>query len=166
MNKLLSTTMAVFLFGLCLTRGQTERELGALLDEWHLAAARADFEGYVGKMTKDAVFIGTDATEYWLGQAFRDFSKPYFEQGKAWSFHSVERHVYLNEREDLAWFDELLDTRMGLCRGSGVMQKNPGGWKIAHYVLSIAVPNKDVDALLDLKKESDSLLLLKLKQPR
>ena len=65
---------------------------------------------------------------------------------------------------DFAWFDELLDTQMKLCRGSGVLQKIDGKWKIAHYVLSIAVPNENVAELISIKKESDSILTKKLKE--
>lgn len=137
--------------------------IDSVLDDWHRAAARADFDTYFGHMTEDAVFIGTDPTEYWEGNAFREFSRPYFDKGKAWDFTPVERHVYLNDRADLAWFDELLDTRMELCRGSGVLRKVDGQWKIAHYVLSLTVPNDNVDELVQLKKESDSLLLNKLR---
>jgi hypothetical protein len=52
---------------------------------------------------------------------------------------------------------------MKICRGSGVLRKENGKWKIAHYVLSIAVPNEFVDELVKLKGEKDSLLLNQLK---
>ncbi len=133
------------------------------MDAWHKAAAEADFDAYFNLMTTDGVFIGTDATENWQKDAFKEFSKPYFDKGKAWSFSALERNVYVNSTEDFAWFDELLDTQMKICRGSGVLKKINGEWKIAHYVLSIAVPNDKVDALIALKKESDSLLTKKLK---
>lgn len=141
-------------------------KINSVLDSWHLAAANADFEAYFDKMTDDAVFIGTDATENWQNEAFRAFSKPYFDKGKAWSFTAVERNVYLNENQDFAWFDELLDTQMKICRGSGVLKKENGQWKIAHYVLSIAVPNENVAELIEIKKERDSLLLLDLKKKK
>ncbi|HAF75679.1 MAG TPA: hypothetical protein DCG42_00005, partial [Maribacter sp.] len=48
-------------------------------------------------------------------------------------------------------------------RGSGVLKKIDGQWKVAHYVLSIAVPNDLVDELVELKKETDNTLLEKLK---
>ncbi|TAI47284.1 nuclear transport factor 2 family protein [Flagellimonas allohymeniacidonis] len=139
-------------------------EINTVLDAWHKAAAEADFDSYFSKMTDKGVFLGTDATENWQNDAFREFSKPYFDRGKAWSFSAVERNVYLNDESDFAWFDELLDTQMKLCRGSGVLQKVDGVWRIAHYVLSIAVPNENVAELVQLKKEKDSLLLLQLKQ--
>ena len=128
------------------------------LDAWHKAAAEADYEGYFGRMTQDAIFIGTDATENWSFGAFRSFAKPYFDRGRAWDFSAVERHIFFNESGDTAWFDELLDTWMGLCRGSGVLKKSGNEWKIAHYVLSIAVPNENVNELLELKKATDSIL--------
>ena len=136
------------------------------LNNWHKAASEADFDTYFNLMTKDGVFIGTDATENWQNQAFRDFSKPYFDAGKAWSFTAIERNIYVNDTNDFAWFDELLETQMKICRGSGVLKKENGEWKIAHYVLSIAVPNENVDALVLLKKEKDSILTQKLKSKK
>jgi len=112
-------------------------------------------------MTKEGVFVGTDAGEHWENKAFKSFSKPYFNAGKAWSFTSLERHIYQND--SAVWFDELLDTQMGICRGSGVLEIEDGQWKIAHYVLSIAVPNDQVSKLLELKKAQDSISIMRLK---
>lgn len=134
-----------------------------VLDAWHQAAADADFGAYFSKMTDDGVFIGTDAMENWQNSEFKAFSKPYFDKGKAWSFTALQRNIYFNETMDMAWFDELLDTQMKLCRGSGVLKKIDGGWKIVHYVLSIAVPNENVAAVVSLKKEKDSIIAQKLK---
>ena len=114
-------------------------------------------------MTKDGVFIGTDATENWQNDAFRAFSKPYFDNGKAWSFNVVQRNIYVSEDNSLAWFDELLDTQMKICRGSGVMKQENNTWKVAHYVLSMAIPNDNVSEVVKIKKEFDSLLTRKLK---
>ncbi|MDT8415196.1 MAG: nuclear transport factor 2 family protein [Flavobacteriaceae bacterium] len=139
------------------------QHLDNLLTQWHQAASEADFETYTNLMTSEAVFIGTDATENWKGQAFRDFAKPYFDRGKAWSFSKLERHIFFNAAENTAWFDELLSTQMGICRGSGVLIQTDAGWKIAHYVLSIAVPNEHVDALTKLKQTNDQQLIEKLK---
>ena len=52
---------------------------------------------------------------------------------------------------------------MGICRGSGVLELEDGQWKIAHYVLSIAVPNDQVSKLLELKKAQDSISIMRLK---
>ena len=139
------------------------REIATAIDQWHEAAAAADFDAYFGAMTDDAVFIGTDASENWQKSEFMEFARPYFEKGKAWDFKAVERHIYLDGSGNLAWFDELLDTWMKICRGSGVVVKENGKWKIAHYVLSIAVPNDEVTALVNLKKDKDSIYLKSLK---
>ncbi len=143
-----------------------KQKINEVLDSWHLAAANANFDAYFGKMTKDAVFIGTDAMENWQNEEFRTFSKPYFDKGKAWSFTPVQRNIYLNETMSFAWFDELLDTQMKICRGSGVLKKENGQWKIAHYVLSIAVPNENVDELVQIKEKKDDELLLELRKNR
>ncbi|WP_437399191.1 nuclear transport factor 2 family protein [Flagellimonas lutimaris] len=141
-----------------------KQKINEVLDSWHMAAANADFEAYFDKMTKDGVFLGTDAMENWQNDEFKSFSKPYFDKGKAWSFTSVQRNVYLSDDAEFAWFDELLDTQMKICRGSGVLKKINGQWKIAHYVLSIAVPNENVDELIQIKEEKDDALLLELKK--
>ncbi len=152
-----------WLCSVCLI-GQDREAIDQVLDQWHKAAAEADFESYFEKMTTDAVFLGTDASENWQYQEFKDFSKPYFDNGKAWNFTAVERNIYLSENGNMAWFDELLDTQMELCRGSGVLKKVNDNWKIAHYVLSIAVPNENVSELVQIKKQKDSLLLIDLKR--
>ncbi|WP_297805122.1 nuclear transport factor 2 family protein, partial [uncultured Polaribacter sp.] len=56
-------------------------------------------------------------------------------------------------------FDELLATWMGTCRGSGVIEKKDKIWKIKHYVLSIEIPNNDVQTVIKAKKKSDSIFL-------
>ncbi|WGK66313.1 nuclear transport factor 2 family protein [Flavobacteriaceae bacterium YJPT1-3] len=136
-----------------------------VLYNWHKAAAEADFDTYFGLMTKDAVFLGTDATENWTRQEFEAFSKPYFEAGKAWSFTKLERNVFVGEAGNVVWFDEHLKTQMGICRGSGVLTQEDGQWKVQHYVLSIAVPNEHVSELTALKKAKDSVLMRKMQTP-
>ncbi|WP_299884009.1 nuclear transport factor 2 family protein [uncultured Lacinutrix sp.] len=143
--------------------GELKQNISDALDNWHKAAADANFNNYFELMTKDGVFLGTDATENWQNQEFKAFSKPYFDKGKAWSFTSVERNIYIYDNQKIAWFDELLDTQMKLCRGSGVMKLEDDGWKVAHYVLSITIPNDDVTDVVKLKTVSDSLYTRKLK---
>ena len=138
-------------------------EINTLLNDWHKAASEADFDGYFGKMDSISVFIGTDATENWNKTNFAAFSKPYFDKGKAWDFKTLERNVYTSESGNFAWFDELLDTWMGTSRGSGVLEKIGDNWKIKHYVLSIEIPNDDVQAVIKAKKKNDSIFLSKLK---
>lgn len=122
--------------------------INALLDDWHLAAAQADSTSYFDAMTPNAIFVGTDKSEVWSKSAFLDFAAPFFAKGKAWDFKMIERNIYSEDYTEMAWFDELLDTWMGPCRGSGVVVKKDGKWYIQHYVLSVTVPNDDIQSFL------------------
>ena len=133
------------------------------LDAWHKAASEANYTNYFDAMADDAIFIGTDATENWTKPAFQAYAKPYFDKGKAWSFKCIERHIYFNNEKTMAWFDELLDTRMKICRGSGVLVLSNGQWKIKHYVLSLTIPNDITDKVIKIKSPSEEILITELK---
>lgn len=135
----------------------------SLLNVWHKAASDANYEAYFGAMDSSSIFIGTDVTENWSKKEFEDFSKPHFDKGKAWDFKVLERNMFLSQNAEIIWFDEVLDTWMGPCRGSGVLEKSDGKWKIKHYVLSMTVPNDDVDEIIELKSENDSIYLSRFK---
>lgn len=129
-------TGCVFLLASC-TKNGDERSLAEhTLNQWHEAAAHADYNSYFGFMDDDAIFIGTDATERWTKSEFEVYAKPHFEKEKAWSFTSLERTIYLDNHGKIAWFDELLDTSFKICRGSGVLNKqNPVGKSLTMYCL-------------------------------
>lgn len=136
-----------------------EIKIAAMLDSLNMAASQADFSRYFSFYADDAVFMGTDATERWDKKSFMEWSKPYFDRGKAWSFTAVKRNILFDESGKLAWFDELLDTQMKICRGSGVVVKKGDHWKIKQYVLSMTIPNSAVDSIIPIKSaEEDSLL--------
>ena len=116
-------------------------------------------------MTADAVFVGTDASQNWQNDEFKAYAKPYFDKGRAWDFTPVERNVYIDKKIGLAWFDELLSTQMKLCRGSGILRKESGKWKIAHYVLSIVIPNENVSEVILLKQDKDDKYIENLGKP-
>ena len=119
-----------------------------VLDDLDDAADKADEARYFALYTHDAVFLGTDGTERWDLPAFRAFAHPHFAKGKAWSFRSVRRAITLSDDGNIAWFDESLATpNLGPSRGSGVLVKRPGGWKIAQYNLAIVIPNEKLDAV-------------------
>lgn len=139
------------------------QKIDRFLTQWHQAAAKAQFNAYFEAFTEDAIFIGTDATEHWDKTAFQAYAQPYFDRGKAWSFTAVERHIVVSTDKKMAWFDELLDTQMKLCRGSGVLLQTEQGWKIQHYVLSMTVPNEEVEAVVKLKAAREDALLRDLK---
>jgi ketosteroid isomerase-like protein len=136
-----------------MTQSQTKEtaKINSVLDNWHKAAAEAKFDKYMSSLTDDAIYIGTDATENWNKKEFMAFAKPYFDKGKAWSFTALERHVYLDKSGKTAWFDELLNTQMKICRGSGVLEKIKGEWKIKHYVLSMTIPNDNTNEVIKVK---------------
>lgn len=137
-------------------------EIGGILDAWHLAASEADFKTYFSLMSDNAVYIGTDPTENWTLEKFKVFAKPLFDKGKAWDFNSLERNIFISENGKTAWFDELLETWMGICRGSGVLTKEKGEWKIQHFVLSMTVPNEDVQEVITVKKRFDKGIIQRL----
>ena len=136
-------------------------EVNKIIDSWHKAAAEANFDLYFGLMTEDAIFIGTDPTENWNKKDFKAYSKPHFDKGKAWSFKAIERHVYFDTTGKLAWFDELLDTQMKICRGSGVLVKIGKQWKIKHYVLSMTIPNDNTKEVVKIIAPIEDELLKK-----
>ena len=128
-------------------------EVDVVLSKWHKAAADANFEQYFGLMADSSIFMGTDSKENWTKKQFIDFSKPYFDRGRAWSFKATVRNIYIDDVTPMAWFDEELDTpNLGPARGSGILKKVNNEWKILHYNLSVPIPNELVD---DFVKEID-----------
>lgn len=134
-------------------------ELHIFLNNWHQSAAEAHFDGYFNAIADDGIFIGTDAKENWSKEQFKVFAKPYFDRGKAWNFKVIQRNIYFSKDQKIVWFDELLTTQMKICRGSGVIQKTKDGWKIKHYVLSMTVPNENVDEVVKVKAKLEDILL-------
>ncbi len=140
--------------------GQTNRDaVHQVMDQWHKAAGEANFKEYFDLMDKSSIFIGTDATERWNKQEFMDYAKPHFDKGKAWNFTSLERNVDFSEDGKTAWIDELLNTQMKICRGSGVLVKENGKWLIKHYVLSMTIPNDLVDQVVPLKSDIEDKII-------
>jgi ketosteroid isomerase-like protein len=142
------------------------RDINALLDAWHRAAATADETVFFDSMADDAVYLGTDPSERWTKEQFMAWSKKHFDKESAWAFEPRDRTVYLSTDGRFAWFEELLDTWMGVCRGSGVLvreagdDKETGGWKIKHYNLAVTVPNDLIEAYISIfpkpEEEADS----------
>jgi hypothetical protein len=141
---------------------QSEKQIiTVFLNNWHKAAAEANFDAYFNAMAEESIYIGTDATENWNKKQFQAFAKPYFDRGKAWSFTAIDRNIYCSEDGKLVWFDELLSTQMKICRGSGVLVQENGQWKIKHYVLSMTIPNDTTDEVVKIKAPIEDALLEK-----
>lgn len=130
-----------------------EKEVNSLMNAWHKAAAVADEDVFFGSMKKGGIYIGTDKTELWTREEMEEWAKKYFERDSAWVFKTIERNVYPNENGQTAWFDEKLDTWMGVCRSSGVVEKINGEWKISHYHLSVTIDNDLVKEFIALTKK-------------
>ena len=143
----------------CQNLDRETKAVHQIIDSWHKAASEADFATYFNLMSDNAIFIGTDATENWNKKEFQAYAEPHFNKGKAWSFIPLERNIYFSADQKTAWFDELLDTQMKICRGSGVLTKVNNEWKIAHYVLSISIPNELSNEIVKMKTAVDEQLL-------
>ena len=139
---------------------ETETQnINKMLDGFNAAAGSADFKKYFNYYAEESYFMGTDATERWNKNEFMAWAKPFFDRGKAWNFTSISRNVYFSPDGKMAWFDELLNTQMKICRGSGVLEKINGEWKVKQYVLSMTVPNKLSDEVTKLKAPIEDNLL-------
>ncbi|MBX2935435.1 MAG: nuclear transport factor 2 family protein [Ferruginibacter sp.] len=138
------------------------KQINFMLDSFNRAAAKADFNTYFNFYTNDAIFTGTDATERWDKKSFMEWAKPIFDKGRAWNFTALERHIYFDATGNLAWFDELLNTQMKICRGSGVLVKQGGHWKVQQYILSTTVPNELLDTVIKIKTPVEDSLIQKL----
>jgi len=146
------------------TVAQDKQTINTLLNNWHKAAAEANFENYFNTLHDDSIYIGTDATENWTKPQFIAFAKPYFDKGRAWSFTALERNIYISKDGKTAWFDELLNTQMKICRGSGVLIKVKKQWKIKHYVLSMTIPNDNTNEVVKTKAPIEDALIGKMKK--
>ena len=140
----------------------SQKQIASMLDSFNLAAARADYDQYFNYFTETATFIGTDAAENWDKKAFMAWARPYFDKKTTWQFKSLDRHIYLGKSADIAWFDELLNTQMKICRGSGVVVKENYKWKVQQYVLSVTIPNSDIDAIIKIKAPTEDSMINKL----
>ena len=119
-----------------------EQAIANSLDKFHHAAAEANASVYLGLLTPEAIFLGTDASERWTKKQFTEFVLPHFNQGNGWLYQVKQRNISLVKNTNVAFFDEILTNhKYGLCRGSGVLIKTKGGWKISQYNLSFLVPN-------------------------
>jgi len=151
MKKFLLSVLILLPFSLV---AQTPTEtVNQFMDNWHKAAATADEDVFFGSMTENGVYLGTDKTEKWQRDEMAKWADEYFQQESAWSFVATERDVYFSEDGKIAWLNEKLDTWMGVCKGTAILELKPEGWKIALYDLSVTVDNDKIDQFLELIKE-------------
>jgi hypothetical protein len=143
---------AILLFFTSLTYAAERDDISHFLDGFHQAAAESDFDGYFSRFTVDGTFLGTDASERWSVEQFKQYAKPAFDKGKGWSYENLERNVVIATGGKIAWFDEIMFNQgLGKCRGTGVLIKRDGQWKLATYSLTMLIPN---DIAYDVGKRS------------
>ncbi len=148
--------LILFSFALlsCAQNNQSQQSdiaaINKVLDGYHQAAANGEWDTYFGLMSADGVFIGTDASERWIKQEFRQYSSG----SNGWVYTPQQRNINITPDGLSAWFDEaLLSQSYGSSRGSGVLIRTAAGWKISQYHLTVPIPNGMVLGITDQIKE-------------
>ena len=117
------------------------KDVHAVMDDWHGAAAVGDRDRYLAHFAQDAIFMGTDPTERWDLATFSAYVREHFKPGAGWTFQPSNRHIMLSSGSDMAWFDEELDSEgANNLRGTGVLRRDGDVWKIVHYSMVFTVP--------------------------
>ena len=146
----LLTAFLLFFTPLCYA--SESDDISHFLDGFHQAAAESDFNGYFSRFAVDATFLGTDASERWSIEQFKEYAKPVFSKGKGWLYENLERNIVIAPGGEIAWFDEIMfNEGLGKCRGTGVLTNIAGQWKLATYSLTMLIPN---DIAYDVGKRS------------
>ncbi len=136
MYKIILSLLLVSMFS------SANEDADKVLNNFHQAAANANYKQYMSLLADDAIYMGTDSSERWNKTQFSAFVKPYFSQGKGWLYQPIDRHITPTQVENIVFFDELLENKnYGRCRGSGLLINTEQGWKILQYNLSIPLPN-------------------------
>ena len=130
-----------------------------VIDDFHDAAKHGDKERYFSHLTDDSVYLGTDEWERWPTYPdFDDYVDSRFKDGSGWDYKSVDRTIRLNDRQDVAWFDEVLFSETsGRIRGTGVLTLQSGQWKLEHYAMSFLIFNENWDEVIELTRKTKAL---------
>jgi len=128
--------------------------INKIMDGFHDAAAQGNKDRYLGYFTEHGVFMGTDDWERWpLNPEFTEFVEDSFKDGTGWTYKAISREIAFAPDHKVAWFDEITTSKKwGLFRGTGVLLKGEDGWKVAHYSMSMLVPNEVWPMVSDLNK--------------
>ena len=131
-------------------QGMERNAVGEVLNQFHAAAARGDFETYFSLMHENGFFIGTDASERWSKAEFQ----AYAGGRSGWVYRATSRDINFTPDGNSAWFHEILASESyGSARGTGVLISTPEGWKIVQYHLTFPVPNSLAREVTDMIKE-------------
>ena len=128
-----------------------KEQINKVLDKLHMYASEANGKKYFELFNEQAVFHGTDLNERWSIDEFKKYAQNRFDTGTGWTYTSLERNIFINSSNTTAWFDEIvINEKYGKFRGTGVLSKVDGMWKIDQYNLLFPIPN---DLLLKYTKE-------------
>lgn len=136
-------------------------ELGVhtFLDSLHNYARKAKFDEYFNLFHEDGQFLGTDGSENWTKNEFKEWSRPFFTGVDcAWDYIPVpaRRTVTVtrnpnkgNEDADsspptYAIFDEILYCSDLKChtRGTGTLVFCDGRWQLLLYHITFPIPDE------------------------
>jgi len=136
-----------------LSFAQKEAELNTIINTWHQNAANSKFDAYFEITTADFVFLGTAPEERWERKDFMTFCRPYFDKKSTWDFKPSHRRWSYSPDGQTAWFDEDLETWMQGCRGTGIMIREAGSWKLSYYNLHVLIENDKIQEFISLRKQ-------------
>lgn len=130
----------LFIYITVLLSNNEKTHINKVLDDLHNYASKADGTNYFKLFDSEAIFFGTDATERWHINEFKDYALKRFETGTGWTYKPISRNIYINE--NTAWFDEeLSNEKYGVFRGTGVLIRQNDKWLISQYNLLLPIPN-------------------------
>lgn len=161
-SKLMRSTLVVTAFCIfCLNsfadgsivKTTDETQINTVLDDFHDAADKADKDRYLGHFTSTGVFLGTDDWERWPLKEFTEYVTKGFADGSGWTYIPESRDIVFTPSGNIAWFDEItVSEKWGRFRGTGMLRKIDGKWKIQTYSLSVLVPNESWEAVSKINK--------------
>jgi hypothetical protein len=159
LRTLLFMTLLLPLIAVAADTGQHIDAVGKVIDDFHDAAAHGDKERYFSHLTDGAVYLGTDEWERWPKYPdFDDYVDGRFKDGSGWDYKSVDRSIRLNDRQDVAWFDEVLFSETnGRIRGTGVLTRQSGRWRLEHYAMSFLIFNENWDEVIELTRKTKAI---------
>ena len=132
--------LKLFIYITLLLSNNDKTQINKVLDDLHNYASKADGTNYFKLFDSEAIFFGTDATERWHINEFKDYALKRFETGTGWTYKPISMNIYINE--NTAWFDEeLSNEKYGVFRGTGVLIRQNDKWLISQYNLLLPIPN-------------------------
>jgi ketosteroid isomerase-like protein len=81
-----------------------KQKIKNVLIKFHQAAASANFETYFDLLSRDAIFLGTDASERWTKEAFKEYVRPAFSKGNGWLYTPKQQNIKVIKQGQVAFF--------------------------------------------------------------